>query len=724
MRHLQKVQGLNSRSSEITRTIYNAALAFLAFAALSGCAAIGNPDGGPYDETPPRISGSHPDNGATGVKTKKVTIDFNEFIKLENANEKVVISPPQIEQPEIKVTGKKIQVELFDSLKPNTTYSIDFADGIVDNNEGNPLGDYCFRFSTGDAIDTLEVSGYVLNAENLEPVKGITVGLHSDLSDSAFMTKPFERVSRTDASGHFTVRGIAPGKYRIYAVMDMDQTFSYSQRNEMIAWMDSAIVPSSELRYRSDTLRTPEGLVDTTLIVPYTQYLPNDIVLLAFTPEPTQQYMTAAERATHEKFTLRFALPLDSMPVIKGLNFDESTDYVLQHSARYDTLTFWMKDTLVYYNDTLSFSITYLATDTAGMLSPRTDTLNLVPKKSRERILKDQARKAEDEKKEFDRQMRRLERSGDSIGIAKLLAPKITFLDYNLTSGGSMSIYQQVSLTFKEPVTFLSDTAVHVYQKVDTVWKPIPFEIEHDTINILRYDIYAEWKPEQNFRINIDSASISGLYGLHNKAIESNLKFNALNIYSTLTVNVANPKPGYTVRLHNSGGKVIRTEVIDGSSVDFFLVQPGTYYVSMFNDENDNGKWDTGEYEQKRHAESVWYIKRGLLLKQDWTHETDAWNVLEYPLTEQKPDELIKEKSKKKDTDIHKKNVERLEKKAKQIESEKKKKERKRNERKERREKNKQKYSEIRAKAKEKKKEQSDAGVSSPDTQEVTTPNE
>lgn len=694
----------------------------MALAALSGCAAIGNPDGGPYDETPPKITGSHPDNGATGVKTRKVTIDFNEFIKLENANEKVVISPPQTEQPEIKVTGKKIQVELFDTLKPNTTYSIDFADGIVDNNEGNPLGDYCFRFSTGDAIDTLEVSGYVLNAEDLEPVKGMTVGLHSDLSDSAFMTKPFERVSRTDASGHFTIRGIAPGNYRIYAVTDMDQTFSYSQRNEKIAWMDSVIVPSSQLRYREDTIFTAEGRVDTTLIVPYTQYLPNDITLLAFTPEPTQQYMTASERNTHEKFTLRFALPLDSMPIIKGLNFDESTAYILQHSARYDTLVFWMKDTSVYYNDTLSFSIQYLATDTAGILSPFIDTLYLSPKRSRQLILKDQARKAEEDKKELDKQIRRLERSGDSIGIANLLKPKIKFLDNKITSGAALSIYQQVTLSFKEPVTFLSDTAVHVYQKADSIWRTIPFEIEHDTIDILKYNIYAEWKPEESFRIEIDSASIRGLYGLHNDVIETTLKFNPLNKYSTLTVNVANPKPGYTVRLHNNSGKVVRSQKLENGSADFFLLQPSTYFVSMFDDMNDNGKWDTGEYEEKRHPESVWYIKRSWVLKQDWTHETDAWNVNETPLVDQKPDELQKEKTKKKEQDIHKKNVERIEKKIQQAESEKKKKERKRNERKERRQKNKEKYREIRANAKAK--EKSNTGISSPDAQEITSPNE
>ena len=716
-----------NRFSDITRTLRNAASALLTFAALYGCAAIGNPDGGPFDETPPRITGSHPENGATGVKTKKVTIDFNEFIKLENASEKVVVSPPQTEQPEIKVVGKKIQVELFDSLKPNTTYSIDFADGIVDNNEGNPLGDFCFRFSTGDAIDTLEVSGFVLNAQDLEPVKGITVGLHSDLSDSAFMTKPFERVSRTDGDGHFTIRGIAPGSYRIYAVMDMDQTSSYSQRNEQIAWLDSLIVPSAETRFRTDTLFTPEGLVDTTVLVSYTSFTPNDITLLAFTPTPIQQYMTGAERLTHEKFTLRFALPLDSMPLVKGLNFDESDAYIVQHSEGYDTITFWMKDTLVYYNDTLSISVTYLGTDTANVLTTVTDTLNLVPKRSRALLLKDAARRAEEEQKERDKQIRQLERKGDSLGIVKLLTPKIKFLNYKLTSGSSMSILQQVTLEFPEPVTFLSDTSVHLYQKADTLWNPVPFEIEQDPVNILKYYIYGEWKPEETFKLNIDSASIKGLYGLHNPPIESTLKFNALDKYSTLTVNVANPKPGYTVRLHNKSGNVLRSGTLENGSVDFFLLQPSTYYISMFDDANGNGKWDTGDYEEKRHPESVWYIKRSWALKQDWAHETEPWYVNESPLTEQKPDDLVKNKSKKKTVDIHKKNVERLERKANQIESEKKKKERKRNERKDRREKNKEKYRQIRANAKAKKNQSkagSEADVSVPDTQEVTTPNE
>ena len=183
---------------------------------------------------------------------------------------------------------------------------------------------------------------------------------------------------------------------------------------------------------------------------------------------------------------MRFALPVDSMPVIKGLNFDENDAYVLQHSIRYDTLTFWMKDTTVYYMDTLEISVTYPATDTLMQLVPVTDTLKLVPKVSRAKIIKDAQRKAENDKKELERQIRRLERTGDTVAILNLLKPKMEFLDVKVTSGGSLSIWKQITLDVPEPVTFLSDTAIHVYQKVDTILVPIPFEIEHDTINILR----------------------------------------------------------------------------------------------------------------------------------------------------------------------------------------------------------------------------------------------
>lgn len=188
-----------------------ALLTFMAAVIITSCARMGQPDGGWYDETPPRITGSSPADKSINVKTRKIGINFDEYIQVDNPTEKVVISPPQIETPEIKAARKRIVVEIKDSLKPNTTYTVDFSDAISDNNESNPLGNYTYTFSTGDHIDTLEVAGYVLNAQNLEPIKGILVGLYSDLSDSIFTRQPMLRVSRTDSRGKFIIKGIATG---------------------------------------------------------------------------------------------------------------------------------------------------------------------------------------------------------------------------------------------------------------------------------------------------------------------------------------------------------------------------------------------------------------------------------------------------------------------------------------------------------------------------------
>ena len=209
------------------------------------CAGTGwSPDGGPYDETPPKFVRANPVPNATNNTRKNVSIEFDEYINLENASEKVIISPPQREQPEVKTRGKRVVVEFLDSLIANTTYTIDFGDAIVDNNEGNPLGQFSYAFSTGPEIDTMAVSGTVLNAENLEPIKGIQVGLHKNLNDTAFTKLPFDRISRTDSRGQFTIRGVAPGKYRIYALQDGNQNYMYDSKTETVAWSDSLIVDS------------------------------------------------------------------------------------------------------------------------------------------------------------------------------------------------------------------------------------------------------------------------------------------------------------------------------------------------------------------------------------------------------------------------------------------------------------------------------------------------
>ena len=171
-------------------------------ALLYSCASVGRLEGGEEDFDPPVMVESSPRLGSVNQKnTKRFTIEFDEYIKLDKPQEKIVFSPPQSKAPEIKANGKKVVVNMQDTLQPNTTYTIDFADAIQDNNEGNPLTQFTYTFSTGEQLDTLAVAGTVLNASNLEPIKGAVVGLYADLSDTAsIMSSPCKTWIRTISS--------------------------------------------------------------------------------------------------------------------------------------------------------------------------------------------------------------------------------------------------------------------------------------------------------------------------------------------------------------------------------------------------------------------------------------------------------------------------------------------------------------------------------------------
>ena len=327
------------------------------------CASIGNPDGGPYDEEPPKFVGGIPSMRAVNNTRQKIELEFNEFIKLEKPSEKVIFSPPQMEQPELKVVGKKVVIELLDTLKDSTTYTIDFSDAIVDNNEGNPMGNFSYSFSTGSSIDTMEVAGTVLQASDLEPIKGIQVGLHKVLEDSAFTTSAFDRVSRTDSRGYFSIRGVAPGKYRIYALKDGNQNYLYDSKTEMIAFSDSIIIPSMMPATRQDTVWKDTLTIDTIKTVNYTRYLPDSLILRAFKEENDRQYLTRSQRDKENHFILTFSAKADTLPIIKGLNFDDKDAFVIETTPRNDSICYWIKDSLVYQMDTLAIQLDYLYTD-------------------------------------------------------------------------------------------------------------------------------------------------------------------------------------------------------------------------------------------------------------------------------------------------------------------------------------------------------------------------
>ena len=600
------------------------------------CASMGTPDGGPYDEMPPKFVGSSPKLHAVNTKNKKLELEFDEFIKLEKAAEKVVVSPPQLDQPEIKVVGKKVVIELIDTLKDSTTYTIDFSDAIVDNNEGNPMGHFTYSFSTGASIDTMEVSGTVLNAADLEPIKGIQVGLHKNLNDTAFTKLPFDRVSRTDSRGHFSIRGVAPGKYRIYALMDGNQNYLFDSKTEAIAFSDSIIIPSMMPATRQDTIWKDTLTIDTIKTVGYTRFMPDDIILRVFKEENTRQYFSRSQRDKENHFILKFSAKADTLPTLKGLNFDEKDAFVIEPNAGNDSICYWIKDSLVYQMDTLEIQMDYLYTDSLNQLVPKTDTIYLANKLTRAQ--KEKLAKKEAEEKEKERKKK--EKKGEKI------EPEPTpFLKMNVDAPSSFDINKNILLTFEEPVVRIDTSAIRVNVKEDTLWVKTPFLLVADSVIPRQYEILASWEPEKEYQLQIDSAAITGLYGLHTNKVEQTLKVKKQDEYGTLLLNLPGVKQSCIVELMDNSGKVLRQQAVTPEgTADFYYLAPNTkYYIRMFNDRNGNKVWDTGVFEKGIQPEEVYYFPKVWEMKANFEFE-ETWDVHAVPVDKQKLDEIKKQK--------------------------------------------------------------------------------
>ena len=614
------------------------------------CASLGNPDGGPYDETPPKVIQAVPMNQATNADKKKINILFDEYIKIENASEKVIVSPPQEEMANVRADGKRIKIELFDSLRPNTTYTIDFSDAIVDNNEGNPMGNFTYSFSTGESIDTMEVSGYVLDASNFEPVKGILVGLYeaqydsitgdSIVPDSAFRTKPFDRVSRTNGSGHFIIKGVARGRrYRAFALKDMDNDFRFSQKSEMLAFDSLLFETSCKPDIRLDTVWRDSTHYDSIMPVRYTHFYPDEIVLFAFLEEGQERHRLKDERLVPEKFTLYFTAPADTLPRIQGISFEGDGGFIVEPSLGGDTVTYWIPDTTIAYCDSLQFTLSYLETDTLGDLVWKTDTVDLPPKTTRAKQLKELEEQTEKWEKEQKKKQKR----------NKNLPPEenpylVTYLTADVKPAGTIDPNQDPLFTFSEPIDTIDEAGIHFQQKVDTLWEDVSFEFLRLETSPRLYQLFAAWEMGQQYRLRIDSAAVQGSLAHWNRTIDQDFRVRKEEEYGALYIHIISPDTGVIVQLLNASDKPVRTvNANEEGRADFFYLRTGDYYMRCFIDSNGDGEWSTGEYDRAQRPEAMYYFPKAITVKAQWEVDQD-WDLGGIPVMKQKPQKLIKQK--------------------------------------------------------------------------------
>ena len=621
----------------------NLLFCLLALLLTAACASIGNPDGGRFDETPPRVVGSSPADGAVNVSKRKVQILFDEYIKLEKASEKVVISPPQIEPANVRADGKRVKVDFYDSLRANTTYTIDFSDAIEDNNEGNPMGQYTFSFSTGDVIDTMQVSGRVLNAADLEPIKGIMVGLYpadSTWNDTLFRTRPFLRVSRTNGEGRFTIKGVKDGAYRVRALDDKDGDFVFSQKNERVAFDTTVYVTGSFPDVRMDTVWRDSLWYDSIRVVPYTHYTPDDVLLLAFLEDGQERHLLKTAYPEPTSFTFYFTAPSDSTPRIKGLNFDERC-LVADASLKNDTVTFWVTDTaLIHRQDTLSMILSYMETDTLGQLVVTNDTLDLSPKTTYAKIAAERSKQIEAWEKDRERRQKKAKKP---LPYEENPYERI-WLEAGFKPSGSLAPNQNVRYLAKEPILEVDTTKIHFYVKKDTDWLPAPFLFMPEERSAKSYMLYAEWEPGQKYRFVMDTAAVVSVLEHESKSVRQEFHVRAVEEYGSIFIHVISPDTGVVVQLLSKNDKVEAQQRTDKEgNADFFFMKPGEYYMRCYVDANGNGQWDTGDYASGLQPERVYYFGKPLPLKAQWDLRQD-WDIRAVDVARQKPMAITKQK--------------------------------------------------------------------------------
>ncbi len=593
----------------------------------ASCANTGMPTGGPRDTIPPVIVSTVPTYQGTNYQGEDIRITFDEYVIFDDLNQKLVISPPMKKKPIFKSKGKTMIVEFKEKLKDSTTYSLDFKDAVADNNEKNPYEDLRFAFSTGPVIDTLQVAGYVKNALTLEPVEDALVVLHREKDVTAFFDSIPDYIGKTNKEGYFEIRNIARGAYRLYALADEDNSLTYNQAGELIAFADSLIVPDARFISRNDTI-VKDG--DTLAVHGEVEYLPGIQYLMMFEEEAFDQYLDSYNRPAPNRCTFVFAESLpDSFKV--DLLSPAPTDkwLFIESNLKRDSLTFWITDTLISNVDTLKFNLKYTVKDTLDQMVSKYDTLELIYQKPK-----------------TDAKLRRKKKEKEEI-------PQIS-ISQNIKSKGH-DVFQRIVLESPEPLESFDSSMVHLYELIDTIQNPLTFKLEPDSMSIRRFFISYPWKFEGNYEFAIDSAAAKNIYGHPSRAVEQKFTIQEERYYGSITLDLKElDKPAILQLIDNSKEEKIvqQIQLLEKGTITFPYLKPEKYKIRAIFDLNRNGKWDTGFLHDGIQPEQVVYYPKVLKIKSNFEFK-EAWNPVVDPehkkelIDEEKLKEEAKEKQKK-----------------------------------------------------------------------------
>lgn len=586
------------------------------------CANVVAPTGGPKDEDPPKVIRSTPPNFSINFKDDQIRIFFDEFVRLHNIRQQLLVSPPLETTPEVRVRGRSIIVDIEEELRQNTTYNFFFGDAIRDITEGNAIPNFQFVFSTGDYVDSLSVHGTVLNAFNLEPEEGVYVMLYDNVYDSVpYLERPVY-LAKTDKEGRFRITNMADGEYLMFGLRDKNSNFKYDLPDEKIAFIDSLVTPefvplplqqkTADADSAADTeiapgTRTPGGdaiLYEETPSIEFVDELINDQVndkdtltdtliadlsthytLYLFRERDTVQRVTSSALTKRGLITIVFRVPYDSAYVREIQQPFDDEWHIPEFTPNKDTLKIWFADT---GRDSLFLEV-----------RDRGRVLDTIARSTTPRVRRDR-------------------QETDTVPALQVRM--------NYQRAQAVPFFKPLSIISEHPLKQINHNKIELLAH-----DSIPEDIQFHKTGAARRIAQADTLPEEGTRytIRILPGAFTDIFGLTNDTIQTQFRTTTRENHGSLIINLElqKQKQQYILQLLDRDQKILQEKLLwNDGKYTFKHLDAATYKLRLVHDKNSNGRWDTGNYLEKIQPEPVFMFDENIQIRENWDVEVN-WNI-------------------------------------------------------------------------------------------------
>ena len=502
------------------------------------------PQGERENYIPPVVIKANPENFTINFKAEEIRIAFDEYVKLNNAQKQIIISPPMDPKAEtypLSSASKEVRIKITDTLLENTTYTINFGNSIQDNNEGNTLPFYKYVFSTGTYIDSLSVSGTIKDAYNNKTGEFVSIMLYevdSTYNDSVVYNKLPTYISSTqDTLNSFSVDNMKAGVYKMVALLDKNQNYKFDASSDKIGFLDSLITIPSSKKYNMSIFQE----------------------VLSYKAERPKQLSK-----NHLIFGYQGNADSTKINVISETNPD--FEYRIIKDRETDTLHYWYKPFMEV--DSLVFEVTN---------QKYVDTVLTK--------IKDMNR--------------------DSLTVSAI-------------TKGIIDVTDPFKISANIPLTKLDTSFVNIINQ-DSI--PLNFEYTFEERENT-YSINFPKEEKQLFNIELLPGALTDFYNTTNDTLNFRVKTPDFADLGALALTVGNIKSyPVIVQLTNDKGELYK-EIIhheeDGNEFNFTYIKPTEYLIRVIYDNNDNGKWDTGNYLKGIQPEEIIYYPGKIEIRANW----------------------------------------------------------------------------------------------------------